>query len=324
MQTGEFTLPEDAELVDRLAGAFAAGCTGSRALRIIERRKNYYDSTYPTEIVLLSLNGETQQCMFVKYEAGRHEPADGHRRSVGYEVDVYRQILVPLGVSVPRFYAGLVETRENKSWIAVEYIDPAIRINETADAHGMIRAAEWIGDFHKKTASLASDPRLASILVYDSEYLMRWPAKLLAQDLSGIKEAAGIAEIMARFQSEAALLCSDQVIVHGEYCPANILCANDTIFPVDWQSTAIGAGEVDLALLTEGAWGSEIVAGCERAYAAARWPHGAPDHFRKRLALARMYWTTRVLSDWRWRIGTPLYLRTFNELLTAYRDLGLT
>jgi len=324
MQTAGFALPHDTELLDRLADVFETGAAGSHTLRIIERRKNAYDSTYPTEIVLLSLNGETLKSIFLKYEAGKHETADGHRRSVGYEVDVYRQILVPLGVAVPRFYAGVADSSEYKSWIAVEYIDSAIRINETADAQGMIRAAEWIGAFHRRTSSLASNPRHPSLLVYDAEYLMRWPAKLLAQNLSGVEEAAGIGEIMAQFQSEATLLCTDQVIVHGEYCPANILCANDTIFPVDWQSAAIGAGEIDLALLTEGAWDGEIVAECERAYAAARWPHGAPADFRKRLALSRMYWTTRVLSEWRWRIGTPLYLRTFNELLTAHRDLELT
>ena len=65
---------------------------------------------------------------------------------------------------------------------------------------------------------------------------------------------------------------------------------------MDWESAAIGAGEIDLASLTDG-WPTEIAESCEREYAAARWPQGPPPEFAERLALAKLYWGLRWLGN---------------------------
>jgi thiamine kinase-like enzyme len=86
-------------------------------------------------------------------------------------------------------------------------------------------------------------------------------------------------------------------VIHGEYYPKNILVRAQTeIVPVDWESAAIGPGEIDLASLIEG-WPEDSRAACRRAYLGARWDGGCPDEFERRLASARMYFALRWLGD---------------------------
>jgi aminoglycoside/choline kinase family phosphotransferase len=87
--------------------------------------------------------------------------------------------------------------------------------------------------------------------------------------------------------------------IHGEYYPPNVLVHGGAIRPVDWESAAIGLGEIDIAMLTED-WPSEVAAECVRAYWEARWPEGPPDDAGWALDMARLYVEFRWLGDsWR-------------------------
>src|SRR5439155_23698855 len=72
-----------------------------------------------------------------------------------------------------------------------------------------------------------------------------------------------------------ALSAPPQVIVHGEFFPANVLSRDGVIYPVDWESAAVGAGEIDLAALIE-LWPEDIATACRDEYIRARWPEGPP------------------------------------------------
>src|SRR5262249_755370 len=93
-----------------------------------------------------------------------------------------------------------------------------------------------------------------------------------------------------------ALARGPACVIHGEFTPHNLLVRGDSIYPVDWEAAAIGAGEIDIASLTDG-WPTEIAESCEREYAVVRWPQGAPPEFAERLALARLYWGLRWLGN---------------------------
>ena len=100
----------------------------------------------------------------------------------------------------------------------------------------------------------------------------------------------------------------------------NILYSGGVIYPIDWESAAVAAGEIDLACLTEG-WPPRVVRECERRYREARWPDGAPADFERRLGAARLYLAFRWLGEEpdetvdesnRWRFDD---LRTVGERL---------
>jgi len=50
----------------------------------------------------------------------------------------------------------------------------------------------------------------------------------------------------------APLLTSPPTLIHGEFYAKTVLVRRGKLFMVDWESAAIGPGEVDLAALTEG------------------------------------------------------------------------
>ena len=89
-------------------------------------------------------------------------------------------------------------------------------------------------------------------------------------------------------------------LIHGELFPANVLMASGTLWFVDWESAGIGAGEIDLAALTSGAWDESTLAELDERYASSRWPQGAPSVFRAVIAAARVY----VVVTIAWHLGT--------------------
>src|SRR5437867_4258567 len=59
-------------------------------------------ASYPSEIVTCRTEGRGQLKLYCKYFTGMAE-SYGHRGGVSYESEVYRRMLGPLPVSVPRF-----------------------------------------------------------------------------------------------------------------------------------------------------------------------------------------------------------------------------
>ena len=93
---------------------------------------------------------------------------------------------------------------------------------------------------------------------------------------------------------------------------------------VDWESTAIAPGEIDLAAMTEGIhWPARMVSDCERHYQQARWPEGPPANFKRTLDAARVYLNFRWLGerpDWATREKT---MWRYDQLYAAARRLEL-
>jgi hypothetical protein len=94
------------------------------------------------------------------------------------------------------------------------------------------------------------------------------------------------------------------------------------VYPIDWESAAVAAGEIDLASLTEG-WPAGYARQYERAYRKARWPNGAPADFERRLAAARLYLAFRWLANKPDRPPAADDLWYFRQLRSAGRRLGL-
>ena len=108
-------------------------------------------------------------------------------------------------------------------------------------------------------------------------------------------------------------------VVHGEFYPENILVREGAIYPIDWESTALAAGEIDLASLTEG-WSEDVARDCEEQYRQVRWPGGPPDGFYRRLWTARLYLQFRWLGD---HPETDVSEWRLEALLVAGQRLGL-
>lgn len=278
-----------------LENALPPSGSGSQ-LTILERRENPAASTFASEVVQCStVNGPL--VVFCKYEGAADDESFHPRGTLDYEAEVYRNVLSHCHSTVPRLYGKHVTAETPSTFLFIEYVDDSLMVHETPDTRGLVSAAKWLGQFHRWNDQYFRDNRPAFLTVYDAEYFAGMLARAVQFD-RGRHE--WLVDFCSRIRGALTnILTSDSLIIHGEYFPKNILLRDGLIYPVDWQSSAVGTGEVDLASLIEG-WPAQIAEKCVSAYKTARW-NTPPESFDDRLTAARIYWCLRWLSyrqDW--------------------------
>jgi aminoglycoside/choline kinase family phosphotransferase len=217
---------------------------------------------------------------------------------VAYETRIYRDILAKVTTRVVPYLGHYEEPGSEAVWLFLEFLGDAPTIHlTTTPFENLIRAARWIGDFHAQTEALLEDAQPGFLNEYDRTYFTGWARRTTEYAGRWHSRHKWLQQACERFEEVSELLLEPaQCIIHGEYYPKNILISNDVICPVDWESAAIAAGEIDLASLTD-RWPDEIERRCELAYCDARWNGCAPDQaFRDRLSAARIYLHLRWLG----------------------------
>lgn len=287
-------LPDDQMLFAGLATVL--GRAGATPARLLDRQPLSLASTFPAEVVTCRLVDGRDLQLFCKYTADRHHVARAPRGGVVYEAAVYRELLTPLGVTVPRWYGAYTAPQTTDTWLFLEYLDRASHVHQAPGAAMLPLAARWLGHFHAMLANRHLEPP-PFLHRYDRAYLLAWTRR--ASRFAGPlrHDFPWLPTLGERFARVApALLLAAPTVIHGEYYPRNVLTQDGAVYPVDWESAAVAAGEIDLASLTEG-WSAEVTARCEEAYCQARWPAGPPTDFARRLDAARLYLQFRWLGD---------------------------
>ncbi len=300
------------------------GGNGSDSTRVIIRDRNpvVSASTYPSEVVECQLGGDELK-LYCKYTAGLRYDSYGHRGGVPYEAEVYRSALQNSGFSIPKFYGAYKDPATGDTCLILEYLEDTLRLAKGPQPESLLRAAQWIGRFHAANEKRASTAAFSFLNRYDIAYFHGWVRRtsLFADGLD--RDVSWLGPLCNRLEEFAALLLSPGAsIIHGEFYPHNILLKGDLVYPIDWESAAIAAGEIDLVTLTE-AWPPEITRPCEVEYQQARWPGGAPPDFNRRLAAARLYLSFRWLGDqpeWTRGAGNFFY---FEQMRSAGEELSL-
>jgi hypothetical protein len=279
-----YTFPDNSNLNKHLASLMPEK---EIPIEIISRTSFKETSTFPVEIIeCKTATGKTEN-LFCKYLAGMGPNNFGHRGGVDYEAQVYQQILKSAPFPTVKFFGRCELDSKGESMFVIDFLGPALRIKYTGDPYVTNYAAEWLGKFHHHFAG----KKYEFLTIYDRKYYLQWPEKfrtLTKKYNDRIKWFSAIADF---FESNIDKLCDDtQTIIHGEYYPKNILIKDGIIFPIDWESAAFGAGEIDVASITEG-WDEEFTANVIKHYVANRWPDGnySVADFNMRLLLARIY-----------------------------------
>jgi len=305
----------DASLTTSLGRIF-----GTR-VELVSREGNVFSSVAPSEIVRLRTpDGDIR--LLAKYQTGaQHHTGHGFWGDISYEARVYGRLLDRMDVTAPRRW-GIDETTSPQC-LFIEYVDGERLSKSPREA--LISVAHWLGEFHRAGEALVADGSAGFINILDAGYFTGWARRTreFARPLHASKP--WLPRVCDAFEAASgSLAAAPSTIVHGEFYPRNILVNGDGVFPVDWQSAAIGLAEIDVASMIEG-WGQgDIVATCLREYARSRWPHQAePSQFRGRLDLARVYWPLRWLGDEAAWTLSPRRAHYFDELLDAARDAGL-
>jgi phosphotransferase family enzyme len=286
---------------------------------VVSRKAYIYGTSFLTEIVTCRLPGGKKLRLFCKYGTGADEATGyGHRGGVSYEARVYRDVLQPLGVRTVPFYGTHHDPDTGTTWLVLGF-QPGWPIDMRLDLAG-----RWIGEFQRAATAHFRDMPPAWLKRYDPAYYGQWARQTreFAERLGlGLRWLPAVCE---GFESVASdLLGVRRTAIHGELYPHNVILYLDTVLPIDWESAAFAAGEIDLATLTE-CWPSEDVDECVRAYAAARWPAGRPSDFETTFDAARLYLDFRWLGESPAQLADPASRWYLDDLLLRGRRLGLT
>jgi hypothetical protein len=299
MQELTHAFPDTHSLTGALTSALEGGTLAAGRIAITGRQANVQMSTFASEIVTCRLADGGELRLLCKYEGGHRHSSEGHRGRVPYEAEVYRRVLRPLGHSTPRFYGAHKDEATGDTWLFIEYVDGGVRTNQTSDQEAvMCAAARWIGNFHAAGERRLSSGGSLFLNEYDREYYLKW-ARRAAAFAGPMRLRHGWLDELCALYAECVdyLLVLPRTFIHGEYYPKNILFRDGVVHPVDWESAAVAAGEIDLASLTEG-WDEETARLFAREYQRARWPAaGPPADFERRLDAARIYLIFRWLGD---------------------------
>jgi len=300
-------------------------------LTIIDRRSTPHATTFPIEIVTCRLGDGSERQLFCKHAAGKDSSAYQHRGGVAYEALVYRDVLEPLrrlpGLSTCRYFGTHTDPGTGEAWLVLEHLESVMRVNYVSDPAAMSAAARWLARFHAANADAASNGSFPWLKRYDAAYYLGWPRRtaLFARRLH--RRFPWLATLCDRAEDcLGPLFDAPTTIIHGEYYPHNVLYdrRSGAVRPVDWESAAIGPGEIDLASLTE-RWPEQTVGDCTQTYRRTRRPQtrDAIAALESRLAAARTYLHFRWLGEDPRRTADPKRRWRFGELRRSGEQLGL-
>jgi hypothetical protein len=280
------------------------------AVTIVERRPDVHRASFPNEIIVCRLGDGREMGLFCKYSAHEDAVSHGHKAGVSYESAVYRDVLERSRERTPKYFGTWRDAR-GRTALVVEYLQGAEWVDVAKEPCAMESAAAWIGRFHAEGEERVRG-EVPALTVYDASYFAGWVERTVGFARGLTVGGDWLDCLAARFSAVVPLLVGPRTIIHGEYYKKNVLFDDGQIYPVDWESAALGVGEIDLAALTEGRRPSEEVRACETAYSRARWGARPPQDFGRRLDAAQLYlqfrwlgdrheWTTHARAEWRFR-----------------------
>jgi len=244
---------------------------------------------------------------------------------------VYRRVLHPLKTLKPGFIGAHTGARRGGTWLILEYLDRCTRLKDIrvrlkgiSQPIAMALAARWLGRFHAAQEQRVGDTAYSFVKRYDADYYRGWVRRTLELTRPLRARFPWLARL-GRQEGKMfePLLAAPPTLIHGEFYINNILVRRNKVFPVDWESTALAPGEIDLAALTEGPWQARVVRRCEREYQRSRWPAGAPYDFARTLDTARLYLYFRWLGERaEWTLREKTFWR-YEHLRAAATRLGL-
>jgi hypothetical protein len=158
------------------------------------------------------------------------------------EIETYRTILHPLDLGTAECFAAVSET--DRYWLFLEYVD-GIPLWQSGDLEIWRGAARWLAQLHSRPLPQS---RGRYLLRYDLTYYEQCWQHAVANDpsLSAIESAYE--------RATTRLLKQPLSLIHGEFYASNVLVDGNRVCPIDWETTALGPGLIDLAALTAGKW----------------------------------------------------------------------
>jgi hypothetical protein len=286
----------------------------------IERRLNDYHSSFAIEELTVHFeNGRRLPLIFKNLgPGGLLEYARQIRPHFSYqparEIIVYRHILAGGGLGTPTCYGAFIDPECERFWLLLEKV-PGNPLAKTGEFSIWCDAARWLAGMHCRMADVVDHNELnANLLTYNEDFFNAWIDR--AEHLSNLRASraengfSAIWRLTAQCRHAVRHICAlPQTFIHGEFYASNILVSNCgdriRICPIDWETSAIGPGLLDLAALVAGNWTEQQRAELAFAYydalPSAMRPYDNLQEFARALCYCRLFMAIKWLgwsSDW--------------------------
>ena len=290
---------------------------------VIVDRTPLPSGTAPKEVVTYEDGDGERHRLFWKYEPVVTAHSHGHRGGVRYEAEVFRHVLTRSASPVPTFSGCHLDEVSQRTSLALEYLEGSLPVNMVPLGDGIEAAARWAGRFHAGHEERIEREPWDFLTRYDRPYYLGWARRAWARFGHSGGRPPWLGPACDGYEHLVTLLLQQPAtVIHGEYTVKNVLAHDGRVVPVDWESAAVGVGEVDLAFLLDG-WPADVAADCERAYREARWPEGSDAPFEQVLGAARLYLGFRWLGRTTHRSDTQSSEWYLGVVRDAAERLGL-
>ncbi|MGH8542401.1 MAG: phosphotransferase [Gammaproteobacteria bacterium] len=301
--------PKTADLARALATSIDDG------VAILDRHALPYRSTFPLEVLSVRMSDGTERSLVFK-DLSRRGPTDlvwqvkaPFLHDPRREIEVYRDVLAPGGLTAPECVAVVIEPDLGRYWLFLEKVEGEL-LWQIGDLEVWRAAARWLADMHAHFADRTRALPLR-LLVHDREYHRRWidrASRFARPPESGNGDRRDFDWLAERYlQVVDWMVEQPTTFLHGEFYPSNIVIESTDggfrVRPVDWEMAAVGPGLLDLAALASGAWGQREREALASAYREALPPQLRPsletlrdglDRCRLLLAVQWLGWS----ADW--------------------------
>lgn len=283
------TPPARAVLRRGLERVLAAEIAARGPFTIVSRRPSPRSSTYLADVVRVRFADGSSERLLCKYASGVDlDPASPHR-GLEHEAAVYDRVLRGAPLSLPHVWGSFRDADTGDFALVMRFYDDGLSSAQASDVGGVDAAVRWLAAMHAWAETRVADPRWDVLARYDTGYYLTWLDRTCDLARSLAPEYPWLDRVAAAYRERIPLLAGGRLtLVHGEFTPRNAFWADGRIMPVDWETAAVGPGEIDLAVFTFD-WDLDELPDMERGYVAARWGGTPPATFAETMIAARLY-----------------------------------
>jgi hypothetical protein len=258
---------DDAELCRALEGALSE--SGNRAVtiaRFVRRPSPYRTSAALEELDLELDDGACLQLIFK--DAGRDALHESARRvkpaflcDPRREIETYRRVLAGAALGTAFCYGAVADEQRDRYWLFLERVE-GVELYQVGALATWQQVARWLAGMHVSFARAGVPARAHEVhaVRHDARSYRMWldRARFAARrHAAGGRAASQLERLASRHDVVVDRLTSlPATLVHGEFYASNVLVCEDPlarrVCPVDWETTAVGPGLIDLAALITG------------------------------------------------------------------------
>jgi thiamine kinase-like enzyme len=262
------------DIVSTLEHSLSARSSAPIRVVGIKRRPSQYASSFTLEELDVELAGGQRLALVLKHLGWETLNPAGRLAKPAFlydplrEIETYQRVLSPLNLGTPDVYGAGADPSANRYWLLLERVAGA-ELYQIGELSQWQQVARWLARFHaRSSAHMTANPPAPPLrwVRYGDDFYWRWLRRVRRFGESAERNSSQMQRLVTRLVASydavvRQLVAMPTTMIHGEFYASNVIVSSRhgilRICPVDWETTAIAPGLIDLAALTSGQWSAK-------------------------------------------------------------------